>query len=209
MSTVPVALAVVSDSVVVAEGFVTVLAFGAADLDFDVQMVPPEMADAADVVLYDVTGLHEGVEMILRRLVKSDGATVVAIGAPSREDLTARALELGAVGFLPITAQPEEIIEGIRKAAAGVLGDDGRHTLEAIDQGQPAGLTERETDVLRLITLGLNNTEIAGELFVSINTVKTYIRSLYRKIGATSRAHAVSWAMQRGFARRADTEFGA
>lgn len=204
MSNVPVALAVISDSVVVAEGFVSVLAFGAADLDFDLQVVPPEMSDAADVVLYDVTGLHEGREETLVRLIKADGAIVVAIGSPSREDLTARALELGAVGFLPMTAQAEEIVRVLRDALAGVLGADGLHSRAAIDQGQPAGLTERETDVLRLITLGRTNAEIATDLYVSINTVKTYIRSLYRKIDATSRAHAVAWAMQRGFPRRPD-----
>ncbi|WP_246081913.1 response regulator transcription factor [Nocardioides litoris] len=59
-------------------------------------------------------------------------------------------------------------------------------------------LSQREIDVLRLITHGFSNEEIARELFVTGNTVKSFIRSAYRKIGVTRRAQAVIWGFQHG-----------
>lgn len=61
------------------------------------------------------------------------------------------------------------------------------------------GLSPREAEVLALITQGLTNLEIAERSYVSINSVKTYIRAAYRKIGVTSRSQAVRWGMQHGF----------
>ena len=53
--------------------------------------------------------------------------------------------------------------------------------------------------MLRLVTLGLSNHEIAAELFLSINSIKTYIRSAYRKIGMTTRPQVVAWCVRHGF----------
>ena len=61
------------------------------------------------------------------------------------------------------------------------------------------GLSPRELDVLREVVNGLSNHEIADELYLSINSVKTYIRSAYRKAGVTTRAQAVSWCVRKGF----------
>ena len=60
-------------------------------------------------------------------------------------------------------------------------------------------LTPREASVIRLITNGLSNEEVALHLNLSINSVKSYIRSTYRKIGAGSRAQAVVWGVRNGF----------
>ena len=59
-------------------------------------------------------------------------------------------------------------------------------------------LSARERDVLELIAAGLSNQEIAERLYVSINSVKTYIRAAYRKIGVERRSQAVVWAVQHG-----------
>ena len=64
---------------------------------------------------------------------------------------------------------------------------------------RPDDLTGREQDVIRMITRGLTNQEIASELYLSINSVKTYVRSAYRKIGASHRSHAVIWGVRNGF----------
>jgi len=58
-------------------------------------------------------------------------------------------------------------------------------------------LTAREADVLEAITLGHNNTQIAGDLFLSVATVKSYINSIFAKLGARDRAHAAAIAMGR------------
>jgi DNA-binding CsgD family transcriptional regulator len=65
------------------------------------------------------------------------------------------------------------------------------------------GLSRREADVLHLIACGLSNQEIAGSLYLSINSVKTYIRSAYRRIGVTRRSQAVAWSVRRGLGYRA------
>jgi DNA-binding NarL/FixJ family response regulator len=62
----------------------------------------------------------------------------------------------------------------------------------------PSELSARERDVLELVASGLSNQEIAESLYVSNNTVKTYIRTAYRKIGAERRSQAVLWAIQHG-----------
>lgn len=67
--------------------------------------------------------------------------------------------------------------------------------------GPPGGdvLSHREEEILRLITQGHTNQEIAETLFIALNTVKTHIRSLYHKIGVTSRTHAVLWGVRHGY----------
>jgi DNA-binding CsgD family transcriptional regulator len=78
---------------------------------------------------------------------------------------------------------------------------DGRELPAHVDRlGAAVGLTAREVEVLALIAQGMSNLEIAERLFLSINSVKTYIRSAYAKIGATSRSRAVAWCLQHGFA---------
>jgi DNA-binding CsgD family transcriptional regulator len=65
--------------------------------------------------------------------------------------------------------------------------------------GKALGLTDRESEVLALITQGRSNAEVAAHTYLSPNTVKSYIRSIYRKIGVESRTQAVLWGVAHGF----------
>ena len=65
--------------------------------------------------------------------------------------------------------------------------------------GREHGLSDRESEVLSLICQGLSNQQVAQNLYLSINSVKTYIRTLYRKIGVESRSQAVIWGLGHGF----------
>lgn len=65
--------------------------------------------------------------------------------------------------------------------------------------GRDAGLTPREAEVIALITQGLTNQQIADRVYLGLNTIKTYIRSAYRKIGVERRSQAVLWGTQNGF----------
>ena len=65
--------------------------------------------------------------------------------------------------------------------------------------GRREGLTDREAEILALITQGRSNAEVAALTFLSPNTVKSYIRSVYRKIDAGSRTQAVLWGVRNGF----------
>ena len=62
-----------------------------------------------------------------------------------------------------------------------------------------AELSTREAEVLDLICCGMSNLEIAEQLFVSVNSVKTYVRQIYQKIGVARRAQAVAWGLGHGF----------
>ncbi|APA98218.1 response regulator transcription factor [Nocardia seriolae] len=65
----------------------------------------------------------------------------------------------------------------------------------------PVDLTDRERDVLRLMAQGRNNSEIAGELFIGVSTVKTHINSLFAKLGVRDRGQAIAYAHRTGLAR--------
>ena len=86
------------------------------------------------------------------------------------------------------------ILTGDDETSVGGLGDW---------PGRSVGLSPREAEIVALITSGLSNQAIADRAYLSINSVKTYIRSAYRKIGVSSRTQAVLWAVSNGF--RIDT----
>ncbi len=159
-----------------------------------------------DVVLYDVIGLHEGDGADLDHWVKQTGSTVIAVSRELRPDLGALALERGAEAVVSIGVSTEDLVEVVRAAVEGTLDDSpaAQEAEDAVSLGAEAGLSLREVEVLRLIAQGVTNHDIAGTLFLSINSVKTYIRSTYRKIGVTNRAQAVAWALQNGFPAEQD-----
>lgn len=96
------------------------------------------------------------------------------------------------IGRLPIGLDAEGLIEALTRTARS-----GRAVLAYAMDGyaETAHLSPREVQILELVCSGLTNAEIATRLFLSINSVKTYIRTLYRKIGVTRRAQCVAWGM--------------
>lgn len=99
----------------------------------------------------------------------------------------------GGATWVPLRAGVEQLVAMVEAAAhpAAVRAD-------------LVGLTGREVQVLALIAEGLTNQEIADRIFISINSVKTYIRSAYRKIGVNSRSQAAVWSLQHGIIRRSE-----
>ncbi|MCW2757179.1 MAG: regulatory protein LuxR [Nocardioidaceae bacterium] len=91
---------------------------------------------------------------------------------------------------------PQQMIDLLHATGAAVVvdGTAPRGAARATD----VELTDREVEILRSIATGMANHEVADRMFLSINTVKTYIRSAYRKTGITSRTHAVLWAIDHG-----------
>jgi len=154
-----------------------------------------------DVLLYDVYPLLDDDTSGLDYWVKETASTVVAMTRPLRPDLGALALERGAEAAVAISATSEEIVSVVLSACAGTLDDSAVALAAEHDThlGHLNGLSPRETDVLRLVTLGMSNHEIAAELFLSVNSIKTYIRSAYRKIGVTTRPQVVAWCVRHGF----------
>jgi DNA-binding NarL/FixJ family response regulator len=148
--------------------------------------------EQADVVLYDVFGMHLVNGADLPPLVQSR-ATVLAVSRDLRPDLRARAVAAGAHGWVSMSVRSRGLVQAIEDAVAG------RSVSEQDRLGKDVGLTPREVEVLALITQGMSNQEIAERLYLSINSVKTYIRSAYAKIEVTSRSRAVAWCLQNGF----------
>lgn len=188
MSGRPTRVAVVSPQEVLTQGLTAMLA------QHPGRSVVTGM-EQAEVVLYDVLGMHVHDGTDLAPLVRPGGPFIVAVSRDLRPDLRARALALGAHSWVSMSVRSDELADAVEAAATG------RDLPGRVDQlGAEVSLTPREVEVLSLITQGFSNLEVADRLYLSINSVKTYIRSAYAKIGATSRSRAVAWCLQHGFA---------
>ena len=118
--------------------------------------------------------------------------------------LMERAQRLGVHGYLSKALPARELVAALERVHAGeivVSEPPGRaRAVTGSDwPGRPEGLTDRESEILALITQGKNNAEVAATTYLSPNTVKSYIKTIYRKIGVTSRTQAVLWGVRHGF----------
>ncbi|WP_412161247.1 response regulator [Curtobacterium flaccumfaciens] len=172
----------------------------------------------------------DGLEAARRIAALPDPPAVLILTTFDSDDALFQALEAGASGFLLKNASPERLIDAVRTVAAGdaLLAPDvtrrviSRATASAAVQPSAtttattattdttattgddalavAGLTERETEVLRLLARGLSNAEIAGELYVGDATVKTHVSNVLQKLALRDRIQAVVWAFEHGVA---------
>jgi DNA-binding NarL/FixJ family response regulator len=113
-----------------------------------------------------------------------------------------RALETGLSAFVSKTAPLDEVMCAIRHAAVAPLSFTASGLAAAVARRRSMQnrltLSPRETQVLRLLHVGLSTPAIASEMFISVSTAKTYVARLYEKLGATSRAQALMCAMHHG-----------
>jgi DNA-binding NarL/FixJ family response regulator len=165
-------------------------------------VVPPEHPYARpDILLYNVEQHHDGSHDVgLHRLLCESSSTIIATYREEPGPGVEPALTCGAHGAVSMRLPASELIEQVTRIHHARLGEVERGPRE--DACHPevsrVGLTPRECEVLGLIGTGLTNPEIADRLFISLNTVKTYIRGAYRKIDVERRSQAVVWAMRQG-----------
>ncbi len=157
-----------------------------------------------DIVLYDTFGQVTGDGLDLKDYVRDSGAKVVIYSWNLKPSLVKRAIAEGASGYLSKVLTGPAIVAALERIMDGetvIMTGSHETSVDGAGDwpGRSVGLSPREAEVLALIAHGLNNKEIAQRAFVGINSVKTYIRSAYRKIGVESRSQAVLWAVQHGF----------
>ncbi len=198
----PIRVAIVNDYEIVVAGVAAMLtpySDRVAIVELDSGM---PVASDVDLILYDTFGQVQGDGVDLDRLLHGNDARLVVFSWNVQRDLVQRALEHGAAGYLSKGMTAEEVVEALEQVAEGKIVVPADRRLDHHSgqwPGREHGLTEREAEVLALITQGLSNQEIAERTYLSINSVKTYIRTAYRKIGVVRRSQAVVWGMQHGF----------
>jgi two-component system response regulator NreC len=127
--------------------------------------------------------------------------TKIVVLTMQKEPAFARqALQLGVLGYVLKEAADDELVQAVRSAAAGdtYLQPALGARLAAEPEAAATDLSERETDVLRLIALGHTNAEIAEKLYISVRTVETHRAHIQQKLGVSSRAELVRSALSRG-----------
>ncbi|MBO4204894.1 response regulator [Micromonospora echinofusca] len=195
-------------------------------VEADIRVVG-EAANGADAVR-EAAALRPDVVVMDLRMPVRDGTSatreitswasprprVLALTTFDLDEIVDGALTAGVDGFLLKRATPEEVVAGIRTVASGdalvspsvtrrlLAVYAGRRNVATGDAALAARLTEREADVLRALASGQSNTEIAGAMYISPETVKSHVKNLLAKLGVRDRTQAVVWAYRTGFVDR-------
>lgn len=166
---------------------------------------------APDMVLLDLNmDVMSGLD-VLEEIKRREFDTEVVIMTVSNNDSdVAKAIHLGADGYLLKDMEPEDILAKLGQVADGsVVMDDSISMLLAnmLKSGSHfttldnVKLTQRETEIMGLLVVGMNNKLMARELNISDGTVKVHIKNILRKTKVNSRLEAAVWAINHGFER--------
>ncbi|MFI7599232.1 response regulator [Actinoplanes sp. NPDC049681] len=155
-----------------------------------------------DIVLMDLRMPGgDGVEATARILAQAPGVRVMVLTTYESDRDILRAIEAGAGGYLLKDASPAELAGAVRAAARGetVLAPSVASTLvRQVRSPAPPSLSQRETEVLRLVARGSTNADIGRALFISEATVKTHLLRAFQKLDVADRTAAVTKAMSLG-----------
>ena len=156
-----------------------------------------------DVVLMDLLmPVMDGITAIENIRATLPDIEVLAVTSVLEDTAVIRAIRAGAIGYMLKDTQADELCRAIKAAAAGQvqLSPEAASRLlrEVRAPESPEALTDRETDVLRLLARGLANKEIAQELSIGEKTVKTHVSHILSKLGVASRTQAALYAARVG-----------
>jgi DNA-binding NarL/FixJ family response regulator len=160
-----------------------------------------------DVVTLDVRlGAGDGLDAIKAIREACPDTRIVMLSSFDSPTYIARAVSAGASDYVLKTASRKDLIEAVTNAARGLpparSGEFRRISRSMANKSLPddidVPLTPRETQVLRLVAMGLSNQEIADSLEISIETVKEHVQNLLRKLSVGDRTQAAVWAIRHG-----------
>jgi NarL family two-component system response regulator LiaR len=203
----PVRVVVVNDFEVVVLGLARLLqpfSDRVEVIELDVRL--PASQDA-DIVLYDTFGAPQGAAIRCEDVLADCRAQKLVVYTWNLDEALMRAsMSTGISGYLSKQLSGEELADALERIHGGesITSPDpeGGSLAEPAGgdwPGRAEGLSEREAEILAFIVQGLRNQELADRAYLSINTVKSYIRSAYAKMGVTSRSQAVLWGIDHGF----------
>jgi DNA-binding NarL/FixJ family response regulator len=199
----PIRLAIVDDYDVVVAGVAHMFAEYAERVQVVELAADEPVSVEVDVALYDTFAQGEADSSDLDLVLANPLAKKVAVYTWVFDSAVVdAALAKGATGYLSKTLPASQLVAALERIHAGetvVSSASRRVTVTGQDwPGRSEGLSARESEVLALITQGKSNAEIASTTYLSPNSIKTYIRSAYAKIGVSSRTQAVLWGVQHG-----------
>ncbi len=206
----PVRVALIDNFEVSVAGLRSLLApFGGrvALLDLGTAMTKPS---SVDVILYEPVRQTPTSQGMLRDLVRASQKSAVVYSWRDRDGDSTGSFATHLSKALPAS----DLVSAIEALADGgdvspmrrMPSDHGPLNVIKKTRQRDYELTPREAEILSLVTQGLTNAEIGAQLYLSINSVKTYIRAAYRKIEVTRRAQAVAWGMEHGLAPLAESD---
>jgi DNA-binding NarL/FixJ family response regulator len=151
-------------------------------------------ATPADVLLLDIRlGTDSGLRLLTE--TAADAPAIIVLTAYDYPQYAEAALRLGASGFVLKTAPLAELLEAIRRVAAGGMA----FSIRPRSQGGLARLSERELDVVRLVVDGRSNDEIGGRLGIGPKTVESHLRRLFERFDLASRTELATRALREGW----------
>ncbi|MHB0956107.1 MAG: response regulator [Pirellulaceae bacterium] len=171
------------------------------------QAIQMALESKPDVVLLDIRMPGgDGLNVLGRLKLESPGIAVLMLSTYDNPTYVARAVALGAAGYVLKGTDRAGLLEAIRKVAAGESAwtrDELRRVTGALatprlNADVEVPLTQRESEVLRQLALGLTNKEIAQALHISYETVKEHVQHILRKVGVSDRTQAAVWAVRKG-----------
>lgn len=176
-----------------------------ADVADGSSAVASALSTRPDVILMDISmGEGDGITAC-RAIMEADARQrILMLTMHAEIDLIRKSLKAGAVGYLTKDATFDEVVNALHLACNGdvIISPEFAHALleeaEVQQKVETALLSEREMEVLQLLADGLSTPEIANHLFISQKTVKNHLASIYEKIDARDRTHAVIRAVKMG-----------
>jgi len=201
----PITIAVVDDYDVVVLGVARMLEQYPDQVRVAELSTTQTVDQPVDIVLYDAFAQPETDTADLEQfLVNPLAGRTVVYTWNFHPQLVDQVQRQGLHGYLSKALPARELVAALERVHAGevVVSDPpGRaRSATGLDwPGRAEGLSDRESEILALITQGKSNADVAAITFLSPNTIKSYVRTIYRKIGVTSRTQAVLWGVRHAF----------